>query len=248
MKIYIVITLVLTACVPHNAPVINKSPARKIPMEHVVRKGDSLYSIAWSVGLDYQNIAKWNGIRSPYVIQPGNRLRLQRPVVNTIPLNTTSVTQANTTQKPLSVVLSKTNNNFPRIANKSAVALLEKDPKSWKWPAKGKLVAKYSPEKGVNGIQISGQSGSPINAAAPGQIVYVGEGLRGYGKLVILKHSTNFLSAYAHNKAILVSEGDSIKSGQQIAQMGNSGNSSITMLHFEIRKDGKPIDPLKYLN
>jgi len=246
----IAITLILTACAPHSAPVINKSPFRKIPLEYVVRKGDALYSIAWSVGLDYQDIAKWNRIRPPYVIQPGQRLRLRPPTAKATPPNTASNTRISVVQKPSSGVPTQTTqpktNHSSRIAHKPAVKS-GKAPGAWKWPAKGELVGKYRPAKGVNGIQISGQNGSPVTAAASGQVVYVGEGLRGYGKLVILKHSATFLSAYAHNKAILVSEGDNIKSGQQIAQMGNSGASS-TMLHFEIRKDGKPVDPLQYLN
>lgn len=111
----------------------------------------------------------------------------------------------------------------------------------------GKLISRFSRNKGRNGIQIAGASGSAIRSTAAGEVVYAGEGLRGYGKLIIVKHSPAYLSAYAHNRKIMVAEGERINSGQQIAQMGNSGTDR-TMLHFEIRKDGKPVDPLKFLN
>ena len=270
MKIWILLLgliLALSACVPHSAPVINKSPARKIPAEHVVRKGETLYSIAWSVGLDYQNIAKWNGIKVPYVILPGQKLSLRPGVAKTTPLNSsnqqTSSVSKSTTRSQDNLKKTKvqpqtqtntqaqaqpqTQTATQSVAAKNNSASVGSNPKSWQWPAKGKLTGKYSPAKGINGIQISGQSGSAITAAAQGRVVYVGEGLRGYGKLVILKHSHTFLSAYAHNDTILVSEGQEIKSGQKIAKMGSSGTSK-TMLHFEIRKDGKPVDPLRYLN
>ncbi len=109
------------------------------------------------------------------------------------------------------------------------------------------MVAKFSRDSGVNGIRIAGTDGSPVVATAAGEVVYVGEGLRGYGKLIILKHTNTYLSAYAHNRNILVAEGDRVKAGQQIAEMGSSG-ADRTMLHFEIRVHGKPQDPLKYLD
>jgi len=117
----------------------------------------------------------------------------------------------------------------------------------WQWPAEGQLVGKFSRAKGQNGIQIAGAPGSAIRATAGGDVVYAGEGLRGYGKLIIVKHSPAFLSAYAHNRRLMVAEGARVKPGQQIAQMGSSGAARV-MLHFEIRKDGKPVDPLKFLN
>ena len=108
------------------------------------------------------------------------------------------------------------------------------------------MIGKFSHSKGQNGIKIAGADRSAIRATAAGEVVYAGEGLRGYGKLIIVKHSSSYLSAYAHNRKILVAEGERIKSGQQIAQMGSSGTDR-TMLHFEIRKNGKPVDPLKFL-
>ena len=117
---------------------------------------------------------------------------------------------------------------------------------NWHWPVKGELISQYSPGTGVNGIRIAGQRGAAVQAAASGAIVYVGEGLRGYGKLVLIKHNNTYLSAYAHNDAILVTEGQAINKGDPIARMGSSGSDRV-MLHFEIREHGKPIDPLGYL-
>ena len=116
----------------------------------------------------------------------------------------------------------------------------------WVWPAKGKVVSGYSETANLKGIDISGTMGQPVVASAPGKVVYAGTGLRGYGKLVIIKHNKTFLSAYAHNKEILVKEGQQVARGQKIAEMGNSDADQVK-LHFEIRRLGKPMDPAKYL-
>jgi len=116
----------------------------------------------------------------------------------------------------------------------------------WMWPAEGKIVTGFSDTANLKGIDIAGKSGQPIFASAPGKVVYAGAGLRGYGKLIIVKHNNTFLSAYAHNKDILVKEGQQVTRGQKIAEMGNTDADQV-MLHFEIRKQGKPMDPLKFL-
>ena len=243
-----VLCLHLVACATGQAPVIDKSPNRVIPAEVVVTKGDSLYSISWQYGLDHQKIAKWNAIAKPYVIRPGQRLRLRPPTSSqavvatrsksptTTQTATRTASQPKSATKPKSVTSQPTQSSLPTAA-----------PGKWNWPAKGKLIGKFSRNSGQNGIRIAGADGSAIRSTAAGEVVYAGEGLRGYGKLIIVKHSSSYLSAYAHNRKILVAEGDQIKSGQQIAQMGSSG-ADRTMLHFEIRKDGKPVDPLKFLN
>jgi len=117
---------------------------------------------------------------------------------------------------------------------------------AWSWPSAGRVVSGFSPTEGSNGIDIVGIEGSPIVAAAPGRIVYAGSGLRGYGLLLILKHDEHFLSAYAHNSQLLVDEGDSVQAEQVIAHMGSTGAETVR-LHFEIRLDGKPVDPLMHL-
>jgi lipoprotein NlpD len=116
----------------------------------------------------------------------------------------------------------------------------------WVWPAGGDLITRFNDATGENGIDIAGADGSPIRAAASGKVVYSGTGLRGYGLLLIIKHDETFLSAYAHNRAVTVNEGDQIYSGQVIAEMGQSGTSSVR-LHFEVRRNGQPIDPLTIL-
>ena len=236
-KILLIISLilVLAGCGTTSVPVIDKSPNRKIPPERVVRPGESLYSIAWEFGLDYKKIAAWNGIKKPYLIQAGQRLRL-RPNNNVVatPQPTTKAESSPTTQTTVTKSKPQNQINFAPT------------PSRWNWPAEGNLVGRFSRSKGINGIQIAGKEGSPVRATASGQVVYAGEGLRGYGKLIIVKHNQDYLSAYAHNQSIIVKEGQQVKAQQRIAQMGSSG-ADRTMLHFEIRKGGKPVDPLKYL-
>ena len=115
----------------------------------------------------------------------------------------------------------------------------------WIWPAGGKLIGTFS-EGGNKGVDIAGRAGDPVLAASGGKVVYSGSGLRGYGKLVIVKHNSNYLTAYAHNQNILVKEGQSVSKGQKIAEMGNSDADQVK-LHFEVRRQGKPVDPLKHL-
>ena len=130
--------------------------------------------------------------------------------------------------------------------NASEEPVTAPDGKPWVWPAEGKVLSRFSPDDGRNGIDIAGSDGSPIRAAAKGKVVYAGTGLRGYGLLIIIKHDETFLTAYAHNRAVKINEGDAVQSGQIIAEMGQSGVDSVR-LHFEIRRDGQPVDPLGYL-
>ena len=237
------------------APVINKSPNRVIPVETVVKPGQSIYTISWEYGLDYLAIAKWNGIKPPYALSPGQKLQL-RPGAIATPAPSSSQSAivskplppepAAASAKPSQTQVTSASTPSKAQASTSPAAPPLAAPTRWQWPAKGDLIAKFSRNNGVNGIRIAGQSGSPIQATAAGDVVYVGEGLRGYGKLIIVKHSDKYLSAYAHNRRILVAEGQRIKAGQQIAEMGDSG-AERTMLHFEIRVNGKPEDPLKFL-
>ena len=248
-----VVVIFMGACALHAPPVINKSPSRKIPEAYAVKPGDSIYNISWSVGLDFLDIAKWNNLKPPYAIKPGQVIRLRQQTVKTASSNSASNPASSQVKQLVVATILPAKQPTPTVTDTAvgdtsaapAVAF-SKAPGKWNWPAQGKLTGKYSPAKGSNGIQITGAAGSAIKATAAGDVVYVGEGLRGYGKLIIVKHSPRFLSAYAHNRDILVKEGQTIKSGQQIARMGNSGTQT-TMLHFEIREDGKPVDPLKYL-
>ncbi len=243
--IILVLALIKLAGCASNAgiPVINKSPNRQIPTERVVQAGESIYTISWQYGLDFLDIAKWNGIKSPYYLRSGQRLMLRPGAApKAIPQSTPIVTKPLPVETPAKVAKVPQQPAIPPVPDVDPVS----PPSNWQWPAKGKLIANYSRSDGVNGIRIAGQPGSAVRSTAAGNIVYVGEGLLGYGKLIIVKHSKKYLSAYAHNRRILVKEGQRVKASEQIAEMGDSGADK-TMLHFEIRVNGKPEDPLKYL-
>lgn len=155
--------------------------------------------------------------------------------------------QAKTSEPPTNALVkpdAKTDAK-PEAEAKTAAPALVGDELAWIWPASGKVVATYS-ESGNKGVDIAGKAGDPVIAAGEGKVVYSGTGLRGYGKLVIVKHNNTYLSAYAHNQNILVKEGQSVSKGQKIAEMGNSDADQVK-LHFEVRRQGKPVDPLKYL-
>lgn len=245
MKTYFLLLLVLllTACGGGNAvaPVgsyggYNKSkpsPAKvsstKPPSVYKVRKGDTLYSISWRYGLDYKKVAKINRIRSPYNIYIGQKLYFKSAKIK----STATKTKKTTSKKTVKKAAIKTS-----YSNKALV---------WRWPTKGKVISTYSKSAtGRKGIDITGKSGQTVQAAAAGKVVYSGNGLSRYGNLLIIKHNDVYLSAYAHNKKLLVKEGQSVKAGQKIATLGRSGTQR-EQLHFEIRRNGKPIDPMRFL-
>jgi len=199
---------------------------------YVVRKGDSLYSIAFRYGLDYKSLARINGVRSPYTIYVDQLIRLRvsakSPKKDSAPVATQS-----STRPP-----SKVSKAPP--APSALVA-------SWRWPLKGEVINRFSLVQPVNkGIDIAGDIGDTVRAAADGVVVYAGGNLRGYGQLVIVKNNDSFLSAYGNNEKMLVKEGEKVKAGKSIARVGKTA-ANVEMLHFEIRRDGKPVDPLRYL-
>lgn len=218
------------------------------PAYYTVRRGDTLYSIAWNYGYDYRDVAAWNNIRSPYTIYPGQKIRLdpssrtesgslqQGPVVRKKPV-------AAKQPQPSSKEAAPAQAAQKHAAVKKPVTTA--GPLHWTWPTKGKIIQVDTPIS-KNGIDISGRTGQQILAAAPGEVVYSGSGLLGYGRLIIIKHDETYLSAYAHNKELLVKEGDRVSVGQKIALMGQTNNGR-TILHFEIRKNGQPVNPLAYL-
>ncbi len=212
-------------------PVKDHSQGVTQPTYRVVRSGDTLYSIAWDVGLDFQTVARWNRINPPYVIKPGQRLRIRPPVSPTKapdrPRYQAPKTAAPKTRPP------------PARRPPSTT-------RGWVWPTEGRISAGFSPRAGRKGIDISGKYGQTIRSAAAGKVVYAGTGLRGYGQLIIVKHDETFLSAYAHNRKLLVKEGSQVARGEKIAEMGSSGGNRVK-LHFEIRKRGSPVDPTRYL-
>lgn len=205
----------------------------KSPMVYVVKPKDTLYSIAWRYGLDYREIAKLNHIDDSYHIHSGQKLRLH-------PRNYKKETQ--NTAVPIETI----NDNDISTSASTGTGFNQIGTISWVWPAQGKIINNFSPAGLNKGIDISGKLGTPVLAAASGKVVYSGNGLRGYGELIIIKHNDEFLSAYAHNQKLLVREGQLVQAGQKIAKMGNTDAPNI-VLHFEIRKAGRPVDPLQYL-
>jgi len=250
------------------------------PEFHVVKKGDTLYSIALDYGQDYREIAAWNNLEDPGVIRVDQKLRLfppegagdaptaqaTHPTVETataapavpmksepkgrkLPYSEQALAQLKMpASKPVVATLPPVTR--PEAA-KAPVTTPAKDASSdgkltWEWPANGKLSYGFGQGSNQKGVGIDGKSGEAVLAGAPGKVVYSGSGLRGYGKLVIIKHNTSYLSVYAHNSQILVKEGQSVAKGQKIAEMGDSDSNRVG-LHFEIRRLGKPVDPLQYL-
>ena len=223
---------------------------------HVVEKGDTLYSIAFRYSKDFKAVAQWNRISPPYTIYPGQFVRLKPAAkqATTVapakkkaaPLQTETVKKLPPKEQP------RPTKTIPDASKEKNVAKRPSNNKplpagavKWSWPTLGKLVKSNSPTS-KKGIDISGKSGQTIKAAATGDVVYSGSGLFGYGKLIIIKHNETYLSAYAYNSKLLVKEGDRVRAGQPISYMGQD-HSGRTVLHFEIRKNGKPTNPITYL-
>jgi lipoprotein NlpD len=220
------------------APASSRGDPRDAPPVYVVRRGDTLYSIAWEYGLDYRHIARINGIKRPYTIYVGQRIRLKtatrKPAVASQGSRTArhndTTRQSSARRKPVD------------SASQAASSRIR-----WDWPANGPLLSTYSAQDPHRkGIDIAGKNGQPIKAAADGKVVYSGSGLIGLGMLIIVKHDETYLSAYAHNRKLLVNEGEQVKRGQTIAEMGQTGTDRVK-LHFEIRHNGNTLDPLRFL-
>jgi lipoprotein NlpD len=274
-------------------PAAPAASAREPGGSYRVVRGDTLYSIAFRNGVDFRELAQWNGIAAPYTIWPGQLLRLSStvatpahhvasaaqhhaatpasaaphasaPVFETVtPAATTSTT------KPASPAGHPQATPVPAATAAASVPVAGEPARTtpppastapvvstggsravggvnWHWPVTGSLLKRFSRSDAIPGIEIAGKAGDPVRAAADGVVVYSGNGLVGYGELVIIKHNDSFLSAYGHNRKRLVTEGQHVKAGQQIAEMGSTG-ASRDELEFQIRKDGNPVDPLDYL-
>lgn len=220
-----------------------------------VRPGDTLYSISWRYGYDHREVAAWNKIKRPYDIYPGQKLviitsnkKTKAPYGKPHSPKGSAVEKAPPAKskapvKP-SVATAATHSKSEKTVNKPKQAANRKI--VWQWPAKGKLITKFNPATGDKGLDIEGKKGQTVKAAASGDVVYSGKGLIGYGNLIIIKHNETYLSAYGHNRRLLAREGQKVKKGEKIAEMGGT-NKDGPILHFEIRKLGKPINPLWYL-
>lgn len=214
------------------------------PNQYTVKKGDTLYAIAWRYRLDYQKLARWNQISSPYVIKPGQKIWMSRPSVSSV-RKPAVATARNDSRTARPSRIEKT----PAKPSRSSKPNQTMRKVSWRWPLEqpytlGKKFA--GPTSVSQGIDIHADLGKAILAAASGEVVYSGNGLIGYGNLVIVKHNDMYLSAYALNQKIHVKEGQKVVAGQKIASMGFNVDKKPT-LHFEIRRYGKPVDPIKYL-
>lgn len=237
-----------------NAPIEARTPppSEKINI-HIVEPGDTLYSIAWRYEKDFRNLAAINGIKSPYTIYRGQRIRIEgnsgtvsssdtrsssaaTASVRTTPTRTTSVSTASSS-RPAST--SATQSQPPSPPLPSSV-------EDWNWPLQGKIVKTFGSTSLTKGITIDTSDQKDVKAAADGVVVYAGSGVRGYGNFLILKHSDLYLSAYAYNEALISKEGDQVRQGQMIAKAGKD-QEGLPRLYFEIRKDGKPVDPIRYL-
>jgi len=231
---------------PDIAPVMaTEITLNKKPSHTKVQKNDTLYSIARREGYSHHQLARWNHLRSPYVLKPGQSLRLSPPSSSLGGDTRTpqSIASSEPVTKPL---LRNTIKATPLVTNTTRSEPLPVKVARWHWPVKGKVVQTYrANDTARKGIHISGKMGASVKAAAAGTVVYSGNGLINYGNLVIIKHSHSFLSAYAYNKSLLVKEGESVKRGQSIAKLGKLENKP--RLHFEIRRNGKPVNPLNYL-
>jgi lipoprotein NlpD len=214
-------------------PAVKAAPAKAPPGHYRVLPGDTLYKIAFEQGVDWRDLAQWNQLVDPDRILAHQLLRVSppKPEVTTAALPASAAVQSRT------LVAAPAGATEPEPP--------EAPPEVWVWPSRGGLLSRYG--EGLNkGIDIAGQHGQTVQAAAGGKVVYAGSGLRGYGKLIIIRHGKTLLSAYAHNARLLVAEGHTVTRGQAIAEMGDTDTDRVK-LHFEIREYGKPVDPLHYL-
>jgi lipoprotein NlpD len=286
---------IVAGCVARRgAPVVERGPEAKTapakaavaarpaprppdarPEFYTVRKGDTLYSIALDHGLDYRELAQWNGISDPGIIGLGQRLRLTPPTSTAMaaPLKTAPAVEGrpisgapppapadNVKTQPKAVRAPYSEQTYAQLASlrPEPAEAVRPDPRSpparddsddnlnWGWPARGKLISSFNGSASLKGIGIAGKLGQPVLASAAGRVIFSGTGIRGFGKLIVIKHNNTFLSVYAHNSELMVKEGQSVARGQKIAEMGNTDTDQVK-LHFEIRRFGKPVDPMKLL-
>jgi lipoprotein NlpD len=256
----LVTALALSACSNKGrlAPVDDHSigasrvPARVLPGAenagkpgyYTVKPGDTLIRIGMDNGQSGRDIARWNKLENPNLIETGQVLRVIPPASELPAAKPAASPTATAAVAPSPVASAPAASAAPAVtATAPAVA---EEAINFQWPARGNLIAGFDEAKN-KGLDIGGKVGDPVLAAADGRVVYAGAGLRGYGNLIILKHNNTYLTAYAHNQTLLVKEDQVIKRGQKIAEMGNSDADQVK-LHFEIRRQGKPVDPAKYLS
>ena len=216
-------------------PGLNAANAGK-PGYYTVKPGDTIMQIGRVSSQNWRDIVRWNNLDSPNQIEVGQVLRITPPEGTAV---ATPVNPAATPSKPLPPIVTSVAPTTP------TTPVSPEDDIAWIWPSNGALIAGFDEVKN-KGLKIAGKLGDPVVASADGRVVYAGSGLRGYGNLVILKHNETYLTAYAHNQTLLVKEDQTVRKGQRIADMGSSDADKV-MLHFEVRRQGKPVDPSRYL-
>ena len=265
-----VLACLLVACASPPAPIEDRSTTTRTYSlnpdgRYVVRRGDTLYSIAFNYGADWKDVAKWNGIARPYTIYPGQELVLAAPAGSASTSAGTTIRpmgqSPTATTRPLEPQVTAPRGEAGQTPTQPAASTPAPQPPtarttpqstsaapgSWLWPTGGRVASSFrADDPSRKGIDISGQEGQEIIAAAAGEVVYSGNGLIGFGELIIIKHNESMLTAYAHNNRRLVQEGEQVAAGARIAEMGRNERDQ-PLLHFELRVNGKPVDPLKYL-
>jgi lipoprotein NlpD len=217
------------------------------PGYYTVKPGETLLRIGLETGQNWKDLVAWNNLPNPNVLEVGQVLRIIPPGTEPAPIGTRPVTSSKVETRPLDAkpVAPAAAPAVDATPTPSAPPREGDDNVNWLWPASGPVVAVFDDNKS-KGLAIAGKLGDPVVAAADGRVVYAGSGLRGYGNLIILKHNNTYLTAYAHNQTLLVKEDQGVRRGQKIAEMGSTDAERV-QLHFEIRKQGKPIDPAKLL-
>ncbi|AXM98299.1 peptidoglycan DD-metalloendopeptidase family protein [Pseudomonas plecoglossicida] len=267
LAIALAIGTLLTGCSStgsSGARVVDRSNSNAAPKrptvtsgQYIVKPGDTLFSIAFRYGWDYKELAARNGISAPYTIRPGQPIRFNSTSTGSTTVVSSPSSSSKTTviRRPVTAPITppasdgKPTPTTPTTPTPvvTPVPAAERAVGGWTWPANGVLIGKFASNGSLNkGIDIAGDLGQPVFAASDGAVVYAGSGLRGYGELIIIKHSDTYVSAYGHNRRLLVREGQQVKAGQSIAEMGSTGTDRVK-LHFEIRRQGKPVDPLQFL-
>jgi lipoprotein NlpD len=229
---------------PAPAAAPSAAPASSPAGSYVVKRGDTLYSIALEHGHDYRDVAQWNSLDDPTKLRVGQTLRVAPPEEGAVVLGAAPST-GRVESRPLGSPPSVQKPAEPKPEPAREVPKLEAQPLQFLWPAKGKLLSGFASGR-QKGIDIEGKVGDPVIAAAAGRVTYVGSGIPGLGKLVVIRHDQGFITVYAHNKDIVVKEQQQVTRGQKIAEVGAS-DAERPKLHFQIRKGSAAVDPLLYL-
>ncbi|ABI57170.1 peptidoglycan DD-metalloendopeptidase family protein [Alkalilimnicola ehrlichii MLHE-1] len=242
----------LAGCTTFSWPSFTGDGSSRV-YHYEVRPGDTLYAISWRHGLDYRDVARWNNLESPDRIYAGQRLRLNPPGAGGRSGGAVASRSGGGGTPPSRSDRPATGSTTAGRDSRSTGTpspVRQQAPASdidWDWPVSGQVVKSFNRGGGKQGIEIRGREGDAIRAAAAGSVVYSGSALRGYGNLVIIKHDSRYLTAYGYNRRLQVGEGEQVRRGQVIAEMGHGPGADHPGLHFELRRDGEPVDPTRYL-